>query len=73
MMPDGKINLASLRNVMQMEMLMGITSNFDFVRTFMTLNFRLLQATDLNVTYHCCLPVKNVSYTSICLLVTLRQ
>ena len=53
-----KINLSSLGNVMQLEMRTEITSNFEYVGTFMTRDFLLLQATDLNVMHHCCLPGK---------------
>ena len=63
MSPDGKIHLASLGNIMQLEMLTEITTNFEFVHTFMTRDFLLLQATDLNVRHHRCLPGWNASYS----------
>ena len=59
MVPDGtKINLASLGNVSQFGMLTEITNHFEYVRTFTTRDFLLPQATNLNVTRHCCLPGK---------------
>ena len=53
-LPDGKkINLASLGNGMQLEMLAEITSNFEYVRTSTTRDSLLLHATNLNMTHHC--------------------
>ena len=80
MMPVGKINLAYIEIVIKSEMLTEIMSSFETVRTFITRDFLLHEATDLNMAHHCYLPGKTfrtghfvASYTQTIIIIDLQR